>query len=144
MDFMTFFPVCVVIWEIKLLAVGSGFNLSEETSEQYFDYEIIEIYYSYFPSPQKGNLCPSILLSAVLDFLYALWKGRRETALSVLREKFVISVIERKFHMCSNLPFREEFWPSICLSLTRNLEEPGGSDVSHDLQVWLIYVALDW
>ncbi|CAH1785634.1 unnamed protein product, partial [Owenia fusiformis] len=51
---------------------------------------------------QLTHYCPSELLCASLEFLHALWNGRRETAMAVLREK-------------------ETFWRCVCVSIMRDL-----------------------
>ncbi|KAK2190359.1 hypothetical protein NP493_83g05030 [Ridgeia piscesae] len=55
--------------------------------------------------------CPSELLCAALEFLHALWEGRQEVAMSVLKEK-------------------EDFWQNVCLSLTRDLKAFSDSEVN--------------
>jgi len=37
--------------------------------------------------------CPAELLQAATMFIYALWKGRRQTAITVLRQMLVLSLL---------------------------------------------------
>jgi len=42
---------------------------------------------------QGSYQCPAELLHAATTFIYALWKGRRQTAMTVLRQMLVTYVV---------------------------------------------------
>ena len=63
----------------------------------------------FFSSFQGSYLCPEELFCAVVEFVEALWRGERRTAIELMRNDVT-------------------FWHDLCLPLTRDLKSPAEAE----------------